>query len=81
VIIAVGAVVAVLGAIMLLVAICLIIGAEKVSDVFMVLSTFLPFPRRNEYWDKIVKPPVPGSIPGAVFPDMYEFYLNLINIL
>jgi len=38
-IVAVGAVSAVLGAIMLLVAICLIIGAAKVSDAFTVLST------------------------------------------
>jgi hypothetical protein len=35
----VGAVVAVLGAILLLVAICLIIGATKVSDTFTLLSS------------------------------------------
>jgi hypothetical protein len=35
----VGAVLSVFGAILLLVAICLIIGAQKVSDAFMVLST------------------------------------------
>jgi len=35
----VGAVLAVLGAIMLVISICLIIGATKVSDAFMLLST------------------------------------------
>jgi len=37
--VAIGAVLAVLGAILLLVAICLIIGATKVSDSFTLLST------------------------------------------
>jgi hypothetical protein len=37
--VAVGAVVAVLGAIMLVVDICLIVGATKVSEAFTVLST------------------------------------------
>ena len=35
----IGAVVAVFGAILLLVSICLVIGATNVSDVFTVLST------------------------------------------
>jgi hypothetical protein len=38
-----GAVLAVFGAILLLVAICLIVGAQKVNDAFTVLSTLLPF--------------------------------------
>jgi hypothetical protein len=37
VLVSVGAVLAVLGAIQLLVSICLIIGAQKVSDAFTVL--------------------------------------------
>ena len=39
--VAVGAMIAVLGAVMLLVSISVIIGATKVSDAFTVLSTLL----------------------------------------
>jgi len=39
VLVAIGAVVAVLGAILLLVSICVIIGATKVSEPFTLLST------------------------------------------
>jgi hypothetical protein len=46
--IGIGAVAAVCGAILVLVSVCLIIGAQKVSDAFTVLSTLLPFPT-NEH--------------------------------
>ena len=39
VVVAVGVVLAVIGAILLVVAICLIIGAQKVSDALSLLST------------------------------------------
>ena len=44
VMIVVGTVVAVLGAILLLVSICLIIGATKVCEACTVLSTLWPIP-------------------------------------
>jgi hypothetical protein len=43
----INAVVAGLGGIMLLVAICLIVGAIKVSDTFTLLSTLWPFPMKQ----------------------------------
>ena len=42
-----GATLAVFGAILLLFAICLIIGTTKVSDVFTLLSTLWPFPAKE----------------------------------
>jgi len=39
VVVGAGAVLAVFGAILLLISICLIIGAQKVSDAFTLLST------------------------------------------
>ena len=47
VLIGVGAVSAVLGGILLLVSICLIIGAAKVSDTFTLLSILWSFPKKE----------------------------------
>ena len=44
VVVGAGAVLAVFGAILLLISICLIIGAQKVSDAFTLLSTLWIFP-------------------------------------
>jgi hypothetical protein len=43
----VGSGLAVVGAILLLVSICLIKGAQNVSDAFTVLLTQLPFPTKE----------------------------------
>jgi hypothetical protein len=45
--VAVNVVVAASGAILLLVSICLIVGALKVGDAFTVLSTMWPFPSKE----------------------------------
>ena len=75
----VGAGLAVLGVILLLVAICLTIGAEKVSDTSRYQDYDLS-PRNNVYCDNIVKPPVPGSTPRTGLLEMYVFNLKLIYI-
>ena len=64
-----GAALAVFGAILLLVAICLIIGAQNVT-LSQYYQIYDPSPRKNIYWDNTVKPPRPISTPGISFPEM-----------
>jgi hypothetical protein len=47
VLLGIGSVLAVIGGILLVVSICLIIGALKVSDAFVLLSTLGPFPTKE----------------------------------
>jgi hypothetical protein len=79
-----GSVVAVLGAILLVVAICLIVGAIKVSNTFTVYQLYDTSPRRKLNGDNIVKSPVPGSNPGTdslganvLFKTHIHFYKGL----
>ena len=74
----IGSGLAVLSAILLLVAIYLIIGAQKVSDFSLYYQLYDHSLRKNVYCDNIVKPPVPGSTPGTGLPEIYVFYLKLI---
>jgi hypothetical protein len=69
----IGAGLAVLGAILLLVAICLIVGAHKVSDASRYYQFYDHFLRKNVYCDNILNPPGTGSTPGIDLPEMYVF--------
>ena len=74
----VGAGLAVIGVILLLVAICLIIGADKVNDTSLYYQLYELSIRNNVHCDNIVKRPVPGSTPGTGLLEIYVFYLKLI---